>query len=634
MKRLYNPIAIYNYNRGKYFIALDDGKIVYFKYENGEMSNDYSREELEVFYDVYNSLKVDKEKASNLGIRKFNGKYFETFYDIKKELYFWYEIIDGQRRLASKDDLELLNYKYNNQCLTFFEDNEGFGNGYDENDDPYDWEAYSYFDMDGTNPEDNHPEIYDWATDPSFNKGEMLSKAKTFKRGIIKAGKTIAIIVVAGVELITLSDRVLHGSISEKVRDILTGNSVSDQFDYEEIEKQGYNFEIIEKAIRANENLSDEEKSFFLKSKPYFDDMGEYIDLKTVIDRLANLKVNYTTEECKSPNIAGEYSSASNVITMYKTDSFENSDKSVLLHEFFHVTQKGFSKRLMMELSDEAATREYIRNLAEDGKLDKSSFMCEYDVPIYGLGYDQCMKVYYLLANLLDEDTIKKYQVIPADNILMDALAEIENNADAEHTRSYNKFEINTNAIELLDYIDELRTEPDEYGYRDVSYTDEKFKKICDLLDYYYQVKFGKTIDECFVEDIMSYDKTYGAISTDDPKGRAICSVMGDALKRNVENLNEKYKMPVGECRFVIPRTYFSDRYKNPIIYFNTYQRISDTTYNGFFVDIEITPEMNEEYEKQFKIAQEEIAKEVAESGLKENSDNIGGMGSIDIERD
>ena len=132
----------------------------------------------------------------------------------------------------------------------------------------------------------------------------------------------------------------------------------------------------------------------------------------------------------------------------------------------------------------------------------------------------------------------------------------------------------------------------------------------------------------------MSYDKTYGAISTDDPKGRAICSVMGDALKRNVENLNEKYKMPVGECRFVIPRTYFSDRYKNPIIYFNTYQRISDTTYNGFFVDIEITPEMNEEYEKQFKIAQEEIAKEVAESGLKENSDNIGGMGSIDIERD
>ncbi len=631
MKRLYNPIAIYNYNRGKYFIALDDGKIVSFKYENGELSNNYSKEELEVFYDVYNSLKVDKEKSSNLGIRKFNGKYFETFYDIKKELYFWYEIIDGQRKTPSKEDLELLNYKYNNQCLSFFEDNEGFGNGHDENENPYDWEAYSYFDKEGTNPEDVSPEIYDWATDPAFTKGEALHKAKTFKRALIKAGKTIAIIVVAGVELINFSDKLLHGSISEKVKEIVYGNSLSDQLDFEE---QEYSFETIEKAINLNENLSDEEKEFFLKSKPYFDDLGKYIDMEVLVSRLLDLKINYTTEACKSPNIAGEYSTTGNVITMYLTDSFENCDKSVLLHEFFHVTQKGFSKRLMMELSNEAATREYIRNLVEDGKLDKNSFMSEYDVPVYGVGYDQCMKVYYLLANLLDEDTIKKYQVIPADNILMDALAEIESNADTEHTRAYNRFDINTNAMELLDYIDELRSGPDEYGYRDVSYTDEKYQKICELLDYYYQVKFGKTIDECFVEDIMSYDKTFGAISIDNPKERAIRKIVGDELCASVDKLDDTHSVPMGEYRFVIPRTYFSDRYKNPIVYFNIYEKLSETSFNGFFYDIEITSELEEKYEKQFKIAQEEISKEIAESGSKENSDASGGMGSIDIERE
>lgn len=633
MKRLYNPIAIYNYNRGKYFIALDDGKIVYFKYENGEMSKDYSKEELEVFYDVYNSLKVDKEQASNLGIRKFNGKYFETFYDIKKELYFWYEIIDGKRRHASKEDLAFLNYKYNNQCLTFFEDDDGFGTGHNEDENPYDWEAYPYFDKNGTNHEEVHQEIYDWAEDPSFAREEILSKAKTFKRAITKAGKTVAIIVVAGINLITFSDRVLHSDISGKVRGLFTGNNVSDQFNFEGIGDQEYSFEIIEKAINANENLSDEEKNFFLMFKSYFDDIGKYMDLETIASRLVNLKVNYTTEECKSSDVAGEYNMTDNIITMYLTDSFESCDKSVLAHEFFHMTQKGFSKRLTMELSNEAATREYMRGLVEDGQLDEALFMNEYDVPVYGLGYDECMKVYYLLVNLLDEDTIRKYQAIPADVILSDALVDIEKNAGAEFTRSYNRFDIEKNAIEILDYIDELRADPDEYGYRDVSYSDEKFKKICDLLDYYYQVKFGKTIDECFVEDIMSLDKTYGVISTDDPKGRAIWKVMGDALHASVDKLDESYDIPMGEYRFVIPRTYFSNKHKNPIVYFNTYEKLSDCRYNGFFVDIEITPEMNEKYEKQFKIAQEEISREEAtEGGLKDNSDNISGMESTDVE--
>ena len=109
MSKLYNPIAIYNYNNKKYFIALDNNKIVSFKYENGDITDNYSKEELEVFLEVYNSIKINKEAAVNLGLKKINGKVFETFYDIEKELYFWYESVDGERKTPSKYDLEYLN---------------------------------------------------------------------------------------------------------------------------------------------------------------------------------------------------------------------------------------------------------------------------------------------------------------------------------------------------------------------------------------------------------------------------------------------------------------------------------------------------------------------------------------------
>ena len=109
---------------------------------------------------------------------------------------------------------------------------------------------------------------------------------------------------------------------------------------------------------------------------------------------------------------------------------------------------------------------------------------------------------------------------------------------------------------------------------------------------------------------------------------------VGDELRASVDKLDDTNSVPMGEYRFVIPRTYFSDRYKNPIVYFNIYEKLSETSFNGFFYDIEITSELEEKYEKQFKIAQEEISKEIAESGSKENSDASGGMGSIDIERE
>ena len=575
-----------------------------------------------------------------MGLRKYNGKFFETLYDVEKQLYFWYEIIEKKRVTPTKKDLELLNYKFNNQCLKYAEDGEGFGSGRSENEDPYDWQAYSYFDMDGKNPEEEHPEIYDWAKDPNFDKEKPEEPEEpeqgpgTIKRAIFTHGKIVALVIIAGVCFARLSDSVIHTDYLHKMSSFLNGKSVSEEGKYDEVEKQEYSFNIINDALNRNENLSSAEKIFFSKFRPYFDEIGQYMDVSVIADRLANLKVIYTPEKCKSPDIAGEYDTVENTITIYSTDSFENCDYAVLAHEFLHVSQKSFSKRFTMELSNELATREMLRRLVDEGILKEEEFQNEYDVPVYGVGYDQCMKVYYLIANLLDEETIKKYQAVPSEIVLTNALVEIERNASGELTRAGSRYEMEKNALELLDYIDELRAEPDQYGYRAMKYTDDKYKKVCELLDYYYQVKFGKKIDECFVESINGFDKTHGSISNTTAQGRAIWSVMGKALEESVENLDEKYRIPMGEYRFVLPRTYYSNEHQNPIVYFNTYEKISQFAVNGFFVGIEITPEMDQSYQEQYEIAVEEIEQESTKGDSNETTDNVGGMGSRDIERD
>ena len=625
MSKLYNPIAIYNFNNKKYFIALDDNKIVYFKYENGEVSNDYSVEELEVFLEVYNSIKIDKDSALNLGIKNIGGKAFETFYDIKKELYFWYEIVNGNRQNVSKSDLEYLNYTYNNLSLKYADDNDKNQN------DIYDWAADEAFNA--NNISDGAP-IFDWATDPSFARDEKRERIRTFTRTICHKGKTVAIVLVSTISFITLSDTLFHTNIAEQLRGRLGGSTIAGDVVYEEIEDQEYNFDIVADAIDSNENLGSDEKEFFKKFKSYFDQTNQYMDLKTILDRLRNLKIVYTTDECKTPQIAGEYGTVDNVITIYSTDSFANCDKSTLAHEFLHVTQKGYSKRMMMELSNEAATREYIRELVETGELKEEEFKNDYDVPLYGNGYDQCMKVYYLIANLLDQETIGKYQAVPADTVIAEGLVKLEKDAKVINLMPFDRYEMEKRSIALLDAIDELRSAPDAYGYRSVDYSDEKYKKICDMLDYYYQIKFGKKIEECFVEDIMSYDNTYGQISTTSAKGRAMWDVMLGELEDKVENLDPNYRIPMGEYRYVLPKSYFTDRHDNPIVYFNTYEKVSTDSFSGFFVDIEITPEINEKYNEKYKKAKLEISNNIDGFNKQDSTDNIGGMGSREAERD
>lgn len=640
MSKLYNPIAIYNYNKKKYFIALDNNKIVSFKYENGEITDDYSKEELEVFLEVYNSIKINKEAAVNLGLKKINGKVFETFYDIEKELYFWYESVDGERKTPSKYDLEYLNYRYNNTCLKVADDEK---NSQDDSNEIFDWKEYEEQQAkmkEMQNKKDigidisGEPTVFDWATDPSFAKAEKKERAKTFFRGLKQKGQTIAIVLVSGMSLVTFSDAVLHTNLVDNIKSKFGEKSYTDEVKYEEVENIEYDFQEVTNAIDLNPNLGEGEKQFFKNFKEYFDQCGQYMDLNVILDRISKLKITYTTEECKAPTIAGEYDTVENSITIYSTDGFENCDKAVLAHEFLHVTQKGFSKRLTMELSNEEATREQMRALVENGILNKDDYKNDYDVPVYGNGYDQCMKVYYLLANLLDQDTIRKYQAIPADTIISNALMEIEEKSKVVTLIPFDRGEMDRRALSLLDEIDELRDAPDTYGYRTVDYSDEKYKKICEKLDFYYQIKFNKSIDECFVEDIMSFDNTYGQINTSTAKGAAIWEVMLKELKDRVDKLDPTYEIPMGEYRYVLPRTYFSDKHQNPIVYFNTYQKLSQFEANGFFLDVEITPEIEEAYAEELEKAKINISKNEEESKTETTADNAGGMGSRDVERE
>jgi len=600
MKKLFNPIAIYNYNNNKYFIALDGNQVAYFKYENNEISNAYSSEEIEVFMEVYNSLKVSKEEAINLGIRRIGKKLFDFYYDLKKELYFWYRIIDGRKCELQKEELEFMNYKYNHQSLKLYDEQE--------------------------------PDIYDWDNDQGFlNAGEEAERRKTLQRSIIHKGKMITIILMAGISLVSLSDSVLHSNISDSVKSSYTDKS--DRAQYGDVSNEEYSFDIVQTAIIRNEEIGDAEKMFFLKFKPYFDENHDYMDMNLLLKRLSSLKIVYKEEECALAGISGEYKIANNTITLYGTKDFESCDKTALAHELFHVSQRGYSKRLTMELSNELTLREYLRGLVEDGEFKAEDFKNEYDVPMYGDGYGNCIKVYYLMANLFDRETLRKYQCIPADSILVNALMEIDKQGESTIISNFEKCDMEARAIELLDAIDEFRSDAEIDGYRDIEYTDKKYKHICELLNHYYEIKIGKKIEECFVEDAMSFDYSEGRIDGTTSKGKAINEVMLVELQKAVKNLDEGYKVPMGDFRYVLPRTYYSERHKNPIIYVNTYEKTGSFSARGLFIDVELTPEINEAYNKAYVKYEQERIHTPTETNNPE-VDQLSGMGSIEIDRD
>lgn len=552
MKYSYRLIAKFNYNNMLYLIILvNKNKLIYAIYKDKKLNIKISKQDLYIFNLVYKSLKIDTDKSISLGIKEIEGKSFDIFYDKKLCLHYWYEVKFNRKYESNFKDNCKLNFRYNNIPTVYYNNVKNNGKGDNE------------------------------------DKNRFINR-------IVKFGKkALFVSVIAGLSFTTLANCSIANEIGTNAPEYNNQNSSLKLYTSEIMNQRKYKFDDIKKAIKTNPNLTASEKEFINKLKFVFDENHEYMDLDLIIDRLSTLHIEYIKEMNDNVQIVAQYNIKENKIILYNTENFEDVELSYFVHEVFHVFQSYAINRLSLELTNELTTREVLRRMNEMGFIeDNKQFLNSLEkYSNYGNGYEPCMRAEYLLANILPKEVIQAYQFGCTDDILVNALLEI----DGKKSSSESNEQMEQRAYKLLDCIDDLM-EIDENGNTYIDYTNEKYKKIYNQIDYYYKKKNGINMEESLKSDIFKYDFKYICIDygTSEESIKAGEKTLLDEIPDEMYNI--EYKVAYDFYKYVLPKTYLSDIYPNPIVILGYPEAM----------EIEITDELDNKYKENYKMYKEE----------------------------
>lgn len=552
MKYSYRLIAKFNYNNMLYLIILvNKNKLIYAIYKDKKLNIKISKQDLYIFNLVYKSLKIDTDKSISLGIKEIEGKSFDIFYDKKLCLYYWYEVKFNKKYESNFKDNCKLNFRYNNIPTVYYNNVKNNGKGDNE------------------------------------DKNRFINR-------IVKFGKKVLFVsVIAGLSFTTLANCSIANEIGTNAPEYNKQNSSLKLYTSDIMNQRKYKFDDIKKAIKTNPNLTASEKEFINKLKFVFDENHDYMDLDLIINRLSTLHIEYIKEMNDNVQIVAQYNIKENKIILYNTENFEDVELSYFVHEIFHVFQSYAINRLSLELTNELTTREVLRRMNEMGFIeDNKQFLNSLQkYSNYGNGYEPCMRAEYLLANILPKEVIQAYQFGCTDDILVNALLEI----DGKKSSSESNEQMEQRAYKLLDCIDDLM-EIDENGNTYIDYTNEKYKKIYNQIDYYYKKKNGINMEESLKSDIFKYDFKYICIDygTSEESIKAGEKTLLDEIPDEMYNI--EYKVAYDFYKYVLPKTYLSDIYPNPIVILGYPEAM----------EIEITDELDNKYKENYKMYKEE----------------------------
>lgn len=431
-------IAYFKYKNITYYLAKYKNRIIFFKNDNHTLTLSLSKEEKTLLMNVYQEITPMFSNTIYIKDFSINNNKYSLYLDRNNFIYYWLPLNNLYNRL----DNILLNFKYNhiNNIL--------------------------------------------------YNDQQNNNESSKFIKRFIKIGTTFVMVLVTA----SLSANLF---ISPIIDDIKVENIKTTITKYSEPLNYSYDYREIEEVLENNENLSKEEKEYIRKLKFVFEDNYKYMDLSLIKERLRTLKINYG--DIKG-NAVGQYNVQNNEITI-EAENIDKADKSVLIHELMHVFQIP-GGHYLLELSNEFFTREAMIYLYENALIPKEEFLPyiqklalengSNNVPEtedewlyfvnntlgFGSGYNTHVGIEYILANILNEETLRKYQFNPRNvDLLANYLAELDGGKDEEKIQK---------AYRLLDSINDLRQyneEIDDYEFK----TDTK--EVLEQLDYYYQKK-------------------------------------------------------------------------------------------------------------------------------------------------
>lgn len=547
-------IAFFEQGNAKYYISLNPEKgLFYQKYLDGKIDNTLSEPEKIMLHNVCASLTIHPEQSTYIKDLFLNGNHYKLFIDNKTNNYYWISLTG----IDSETDNNYLNFKYNHQLpIAFYEET-------------------------------------------SYSTEEKKNERQDYYIKIVKIGKKLVCLFVAAGISLSIANGI---SVKKNTSTIPTSNTSTititqstncfPQLEYE-IPKSihEYNYDEIKDAIASNPNFTDQEKDFLYRLKFVFDENYQYMDLDIVVNRLKTLKITYAANCTNSNNkktafvTDGLYNQIENSIEI-AAPSFQEA-KGTFTHEFCHVLQTGVVP-LTGELSNCLFTNEIMERLLIENRIDKIFFLPPAVAEAYKNGtlvissdedwryltsltslfnstYLNYAQIYSTLANILPQETLKKYQFNPSDtNILVEELAKIEENKDQKTPG-----ECLSNARRTIDDINAIRSLSEDRQSYDYNWD---CSSCIDNLDYYYQLKTGasifENIDACLkLREIL-------------PK----LSVEQENKVQTIDYYNGSKQMINYYCR-----TIFSPARENTIIQY----REDDTTF-----DLEITPEVTSDFQR------------------------------------
>ena len=520
-------ISFFYYDNKKFLIVKRGNNLLYCIMEGNSNRFKLSKSEKSIFSHVLDSITSNPKESFFVRLMSLNGTFYKLFFNPEKNLYY-------TDSLDSKI-ISYVNFNYNHVS------------------------EFCYINNSQNDTEDKN------------NKSKNLY----FQRAV-KIGKKVVFISA----LAALSLNLLTGcSVATKEEDVPTvietpiveetqeeknpdynGGLIFDRTQ----EEQDYDFSMIEEALESNTDLTDEEKTFIKNINFIFDENHEYMDIEMVKERLSNLKIKYDSNKRKS--IGGVYNSRDNEITLYNCTNFEDCQISAFLHEFLHVLQQP-SNDFLKELSNEFFSRETIRRLYDNGIISEDDLKTEnYTiVPLFGTGYDDYMPTYYELAELLDEDTLRKYQFGCDTNTIIKGLSyDNDKIINQENARAFvtdiNSGRVYNKETNMFDLVSNFELE-------------DIISKCYDDLNYYYKLKKGYEIKDDLQVTINYYEQpTMSLLITDkfSPYTSDEKEILENLLVETANKQENVEDSQFGTYRVVIPRTYLSEDHTNPTISFNS----------------------------------------------------------------
>ena len=453
-----NAIKLFEFeeNNKNYLVYLKD-KILSFGYiDNNQIKNDLSNDELIDIKSIYNLLVGNKKDLVKLSSSKINNSLIAFFYNPNNHLYSFYEEKDNTYIKPNKDLIINLNMLFN-----------------------------------------NHEGIL-------YEKDDKISPSDVYKIIIKKGTKVIVVSVLASLVLSYLPSMPANKTLF-KIDYALDSMYKDPNLVYD---NTSYSFTDVKNVIDKNENLTDEEKEFLYGIQKEIDENVEYIDINKLKDNLANLSIKYNSSYKNNKNkqdvlinynVLGSYTymginkgSIDLYDSMfYHSTNLEDTNKATLIHELNHVLNNKPNLLSISGVQGNVIGGAYSVFDVEANVLNEmvnELFAREYGIYFNNedefKGYDDLMPVMYALAEIIDEDTLRRYKFNSDDYYINNYFASI----GVEDCYVYTLYkDLN------LSYNKSLTDEEKK----------DNNQEIYNIIKYMYEKKYGMNMDNDLL--MMSY---------------------------------------------------------------------------------------------------------------------------------